>query len=141
MKIIGLFLNNEIRTGGHTRYLELLSGIGAKGHLVTLYRNSFLNRNVEHVSPISVPFRYTWKKTRFLGMRIKNSFCVRYAQGRSMQIGSSYSAKPIGLPRRQYPVDTGFQPSMRSAAIPSRKRARILRSSRPASCVGPGFTR
>lgn len=71
MKIIGLFLNNEIRTGGHTRYLELLSGIGAKGHLVTLYRNSFLNRNVEHVSPISVPFRYTWKKTRFLGMRIK----------------------------------------------------------------------
>ena len=71
MKIIGLFLNNEIRTGGHTRYLELLSGIGEKGHSVTLYKNSFLERNVEHVSPINVPFRYTWDKRRFLGMRIK----------------------------------------------------------------------
>lgn len=71
MKIIGLFLNNEIRTGGHTRYLELLSGIGEKGHLVTLYKNSFLERNVEHVSPINIPFRYTWDKRRFLGIRIK----------------------------------------------------------------------
>ncbi len=69
MKIIGLFLNNEIRTGGHTRYLELLSGIGEKGHIVTLYKNSFLERNVDHVSTINVPFLYTWDKRRFLGMQ------------------------------------------------------------------------
>lgn len=72
MKIIGLFLNNEIRTGGHTRYLELLSGLGEKGHEVTVYKNSFLDRNIEHVSPINIPFRYTWKKTLFLGKRIKS---------------------------------------------------------------------
>ncbi len=71
MKIIGLFLNNEVRTGGHTRYLELLSGIGEKVHQVTLFKNTFLERNVAHVSPISIPFRYTWGKTRFLGKKIK----------------------------------------------------------------------
>ena len=37
MKIIGLFLNTTIRTGGHRRYLELLEGLAAKGHeVVTL---------------------------------------------------------------------------------------------------------
>ena len=34
MRILGLFLNPTIRTGGHRRYLELLSGLAAKGHEV-----------------------------------------------------------------------------------------------------------
>jgi glycosyltransferase involved in cell wall biosynthesis len=34
MRIVGLFLNTTIRTGGHRRYLELLEGLATKGHEV-----------------------------------------------------------------------------------------------------------
>ena len=45
MKILGLFLNPEIRTGGHRRYLELLSGLAEKGHQVYLIVNSEIDFN------------------------------------------------------------------------------------------------
>jgi glycosyltransferase involved in cell wall biosynthesis len=38
-RILGLLLNNELRTGGHRRYLELLSGLAAKGHSVHVVVN------------------------------------------------------------------------------------------------------
>ncbi len=34
MTILGLFLNEELRTGGHRRYLELLEGLAARGNRV-----------------------------------------------------------------------------------------------------------
>ena len=36
MRILGLFLNERAHTGGHLRYLELLRGLAARGHRVTL---------------------------------------------------------------------------------------------------------
>ena len=42
MTILGLFLNNEIRTGGHRRYLELLEDLSARGHRVVILLNEDL---------------------------------------------------------------------------------------------------
>ena len=42
MNTLGLFLNKEIRTGGHTRSLDLMARLAARGHLVTIFMNTFL---------------------------------------------------------------------------------------------------
>jgi glycosyltransferase involved in cell wall biosynthesis len=39
MTILGVFLNDEIRTGGHRRYLELAEGLARKGHRVVVVMN------------------------------------------------------------------------------------------------------
>lgn len=39
MTVLGLFLNREVRTGGHKRYLELLSGLAGKGVRVIVLMN------------------------------------------------------------------------------------------------------
>ena len=43
MRIIGLFFNLEIRTGGHRRYLELLDALADKGHEVVLLKREELD--------------------------------------------------------------------------------------------------
>ncbi len=43
MRILGLFFNNEIRTGGHKRYLELMEGLAKSGADVTVLMNSALD--------------------------------------------------------------------------------------------------
>jgi glycosyltransferase involved in cell wall biosynthesis len=40
MNILGLFLNKEIRTGGHRRYLSLLASLSVKKHRIDLLLNS-----------------------------------------------------------------------------------------------------
>ena len=56
MTLLGLFLNRSIRTGGHRRYLNLLSGLAARGHrVVILMEEKFRDApsNVE-IIPIKV---------------------------------------------------------------------------------------
>lgn len=48
MKILGIFLNNEIRTGGHIRALELFELLGEKGHVVTVLLNKDLVYTPRH---------------------------------------------------------------------------------------------
>ena len=45
MKILGVFLNPEIRTGGHKRYLYFLQLLADKGNDVYLVKNSKLDYN------------------------------------------------------------------------------------------------
>lgn len=40
MNICGIFLNSEIRTGGHRRYLSLLTGLQRHGHSITMIKRS-----------------------------------------------------------------------------------------------------
>lgn len=64
-------MNNEVATGGHTRYLELLAGMAAKGHEVTAFMNSFLDRTVPGAATRKIPVRYVKGKTRFVGELFK----------------------------------------------------------------------
>ena len=58
MNIAGIFLNNEIRTGGHTRYLELMDGLAARGNRVAVLLNSDLAYAPTGALPIRAPVRY-----------------------------------------------------------------------------------
>ncbi len=42
VRILGLFLNSELRTGGHRRYLELMEDLAARGNQVTVVLNERL---------------------------------------------------------------------------------------------------
>ena len=58
MNILGLFLNKEIRTGGHTRYLDLMERLAARGHRVTVVLNTSLAFSPSYFHPLrlSVPY-------------------------------------------------------------------------------------
>jgi glycosyltransferase involved in cell wall biosynthesis len=43
VKVLGIFLNNEMRTGGHIRCLELMEGLAQRGNQVTVLLNSVLS--------------------------------------------------------------------------------------------------
>jgi glycosyltransferase involved in cell wall biosynthesis len=58
MIILGLFLNNEIRTGGHRRYLELLEGLSARGHRVIALLNEDLAFEERGLEVIRTRARY-----------------------------------------------------------------------------------
>ena len=58
MTILGLFLNNEIRTGGHRRYLELLEDLSARGHRVITLLNEDLAFEERGFEAIRVRARY-----------------------------------------------------------------------------------
>lgn len=57
MKIIGIFLAQEIRTGGHVRYLELMESIG-ENHSVTVFFNPESGYVPRRFSIVPVPLRY-----------------------------------------------------------------------------------
>ncbi len=59
MTILGIFINNEIRTGANRRYLELLEGLAERGNTVRVIMNSFLDYQPEYFEKISIPVRYT----------------------------------------------------------------------------------
>lgn len=67
-KIIGYYLRNEIRTGGHRRYLELLSSLSDSGYEVNVYMSdtikseqfSFNTIKVKPVNKGKIP--YTFKQ-------------------------------------------------------------------------------
>jgi glycosyltransferase involved in cell wall biosynthesis len=56
MTILGLFLNPELRTGGHKRYMELLGGLAGRDHTVHLLvaSEAVPTPNGVHTVPISV---------------------------------------------------------------------------------------
>jgi glycosyltransferase involved in cell wall biosynthesis len=58
MHIAALFLNNEIRTGGHRRLLELLEDLAAKGNTVTVILNEDLAYTPESFIDVRLPCSY-----------------------------------------------------------------------------------
>ena len=59
MKILGIFLNNEVRTGGHIRCLELMEGLAQRGNAVTVLLNSALQYKPRYFSELrlAAPYR------------------------------------------------------------------------------------
>lgn len=58
VKILGLFLNSELRTGGHRRYLELMEGLAARGNDTRVMLNTLLEYKPSRFEPIGVELRY-----------------------------------------------------------------------------------
>jgi glycosyltransferase involved in cell wall biosynthesis len=58
MNILGLFLNKEIRTGGHSRYLDLMERLASRGHRVTVVLNTSLAFSPSRFRPLllNVPY-------------------------------------------------------------------------------------
>ena len=61
MVIIGLFLNNEIRTGANRRYLELMEDLAKRGNTVLVVMNDLLVYSPELFTRIGLPIPYTRK--------------------------------------------------------------------------------
>lgn len=58
MNIVGIFLNNEMRTGANRRYLELMESLAEKGHSVAVIMNGYLSYAPKHFKRIEIPIRY-----------------------------------------------------------------------------------
>ena len=58
MNVLGIFLNNEVRTGGHIRCLEPMEGLGRKGHAVTVLLNRAFEYEPRDFSPVKLPAPY-----------------------------------------------------------------------------------
>ncbi len=59
MNVLGIFLNSELRTGGHIRSLELFEGLAQKGHRVTGLLNQIFEYKPQHFSAVRLraPYR------------------------------------------------------------------------------------
>jgi glycosyltransferase involved in cell wall biosynthesis len=73
MKILGVFFNNEIRTGGHRRYLELIEGLARRGNDVLVLLNEALEWRPSAARALRLPVRYTRGKDRFIGSLYLNA--------------------------------------------------------------------
>jgi glycosyltransferase involved in cell wall biosynthesis len=62
MNILGVFLINEIRTGGDRRYIELLELLAERGHKVFVLINTYLDYTPKFVHPIHLPVKYVRHK-------------------------------------------------------------------------------
>jgi glycosyltransferase involved in cell wall biosynthesis len=62
MTILGIFINNEIRTGANRRYLELMEGLAERGNTVRVLMNTHLDYKPVHFERIAIPVDYTRKK-------------------------------------------------------------------------------
>lgn len=69
MKILGIFLNNEIRTGGHTRYLELLNALADRGNEVVAIVNADLTLPSVRFNRLDISLRYRKGRRFLLGQR------------------------------------------------------------------------
>jgi glycosyltransferase involved in cell wall biosynthesis len=58
MVILGIFLINQIRTGGDRDYIELLELLAKRGNTVFVIINSFLKYKTEYVIPIYLDINY-----------------------------------------------------------------------------------
>jgi glycosyltransferase involved in cell wall biosynthesis len=86
MRILSIFFNPEIRTGGHRRYLELVVGLAKRGNEVVCIKNELLRIELPGIEVISFPYKYhkkilpyslysSWlirKKAKYLRMAIKS---------------------------------------------------------------------
>ena len=59
MRILGIFLNNQVRTGGHIRCLELMEGLARRGHQVTVLLNSALEYRPSCFTELRLAAPYT----------------------------------------------------------------------------------
>jgi glycosyltransferase involved in cell wall biosynthesis len=62
MRILGIFLSSEIRTGGHIRCLELMEGLAARGEDVTVLLSSALAYEPREFAAIRLEAPYRRKK-------------------------------------------------------------------------------
>lgn len=62
MTILGIFINNEIRTGANRRYLELMESLAERGNTVRVIMNTYLDYQPVHFERIGIPIDYTRKK-------------------------------------------------------------------------------
>jgi glycosyltransferase involved in cell wall biosynthesis len=58
MTILGIFLINQIRTGGDRRYLELMELLAARGNKVLVIMNTYLEYTPKHLIQIKIPVKY-----------------------------------------------------------------------------------
>jgi len=58
MTILGIFLINQIRTGGDRRYLELMETLAQRGNSVFILMNSYLEYNANFIKKIEIPVKY-----------------------------------------------------------------------------------
>ena len=61
MTILGIFLNNQFRTGGNRRYLELMENLAQRGNTVFVIMNSFLEYAPRHFRKIPLSIKYKRK--------------------------------------------------------------------------------
>ena len=61
MTVIGLFLNNEMRTGANRRYLELMEGLASRGNRVFVLMNANLPYAPTSFTRIELDVRYKRK--------------------------------------------------------------------------------
>ena len=54
MNILGIMLNDEILTGGHKRFLELIRGLAARGHRIYLVKGEALQVDIPGVTAFPV---------------------------------------------------------------------------------------
>ncbi len=113
--IIGFFLNDELRTGGHRRYLELLSGLSEKGHNVLVVLNS----------KVYIPFH-----TGFSAIRVpvdtKRKRAVEFKRSIEQNIGRIAAE----MPGADYVVLFGETNFFAGAFLKNYYRARMLFSFR-----------
>jgi len=58
MTILGIFLINQIRTGGDRRYLELMEVLAKRGNKVFILMNSYLEYTPKYITKIEIPVKY-----------------------------------------------------------------------------------
>jgi glycosyltransferase involved in cell wall biosynthesis len=58
MTILGVFLNNQLRTGGNRRYLELMEQLALRGGRVLVIMNRYLDYEPEHFRKITLSVKY-----------------------------------------------------------------------------------
>lgn len=61
MNILGIFLNNELRTGGNKRYLALMEELASRGNNVCVVMNSFFDYSPQYFRKITVSIEYKRK--------------------------------------------------------------------------------
>jgi glycosyltransferase involved in cell wall biosynthesis len=59
MNILGIFLVNQIRTGGDRRYLELMESLASRHNTVVVIMNSFLDYTPQYFKKIELKIKYT----------------------------------------------------------------------------------
>ncbi|GHV24894.1 hypothetical protein FACS189498_2610 [Spirochaetia bacterium] len=62
MTILGVFLFNQIRTGGDRRYLELMEGLAERGNTVFVIINTLLDYKSVHFRKIELSIKYKYRK-------------------------------------------------------------------------------
>lgn len=58
MNILGIFLINQIRTGGDRRYLELMESLALRGNKVYILMNTYLDYTPKYFTKIQIPIKY-----------------------------------------------------------------------------------